>query len=149
MTEKRFKADNSAYEIWDNDGFLLSFDQSVDLLNELSTKCSQLEKENEELKQAYTQLKHRHSLLYDVCIDAECDRDSYCKDIASLEKENEQLKRQIAYHEKAIVDAINSVLELPSASIFLLNQWLDALEEYDSIEDMKNTFSEKIKELEE
>ena len=51
-----------------------------------------LSEENEQLKQAYSQLKHRHSLLHDVCIDAECDRDSYRKDIASLEKENEQLK---------------------------------------------------------
>ena len=55
----------------------------------------ELLKENEQLKQAYTQLKHRHSLLHDVCIDAECDRDSYRKDIASLEKENEQLKTTI------------------------------------------------------
>ena len=54
----------------------------------------ELEKENEQLQQAYTQLKHRHSLLHDVCIDAECDRDSYRKDIASLEKENEQLKQR-------------------------------------------------------
>ena len=52
-----------------------------------------LAEENEQLKQVYTQLKHRHSLLHDECIDAECDRDSYRKDIASLEKENEQLKK--------------------------------------------------------
>ena len=58
---------------------------SVDIEEELL-------KENEQLKQAYTQLKHRHSLLHDECIDAECDRDSYRKDIESLEKENEQLR---------------------------------------------------------
>ena len=61
---------------------------SVDIEEELL-------KENEQLKKAYAQLKHRHSLLHDVCIDAECDRDSYRKDIASLEKENEQLKQRI------------------------------------------------------
>lgn len=55
------------------------------LLNELND-------ENKELKQSYTKLKHRHSLLHDVCIEAECDRDSYQKDVSSLEKENEQLK---------------------------------------------------------
>ena len=44
MTEKRFKADNYNYEIWDNDEFLLSFDQTVDLLNQLND-------ENEQLKQ--------------------------------------------------------------------------------------------------
>ena len=54
-----------------------------------------LAEENEQLKQVYTQLKHRHSLLHDECIDAECDRDRYRKDIASLEKENEQLKQEI------------------------------------------------------
>ena len=67
---------------------------SVDIEEELL-------KENEQLKQAYTQLKHRHSLLHDVCIDAECDRDSYRKDIVSLEEENEQLKEQNADWETA------------------------------------------------
>jgi chromosome segregation ATPase len=73
---------NSRYYIGDK-GIAQSL---CDLLNELA-------EENEELKQAYAQLKHRHSLLHDECIDAECDRDSYRKDIASLEKENEQLKQ--------------------------------------------------------
>lgn len=44
MTEKRFKADNYYFEIWDNDGILLSFDQTVNLLNQLND-------ENEQLKQ--------------------------------------------------------------------------------------------------
>ena len=65
--------------------------QNVDELLSVNIE-EELLKENEQLKQAYAQLKHRHSLLHDVCIDAECDRDSYRKDIASLEKENEQLK---------------------------------------------------------
>ena len=51
MTEKRFKADNYSFEIWDNDEFLLSFDKTVDLLNQLND-------ENEQLKVEINQLKH-------------------------------------------------------------------------------------------
>lgn len=69
--------------------------------------------------------------------------------VTALEKENKRLKEQIEYQEEGIVDAIDSLMELPSATIYLLKQWIDAFEEYDSIEDMKNTFSERIKELEE
>ena len=50
MTEKRFKADKY-FEIWDNDDFLLSFDQTVDLLNQLNDENEQLKKENKELRQ--------------------------------------------------------------------------------------------------
>ena len=69
--------------------------EDINELSVIAMKYKALEKENEQLKKAYAQLKHRHSLLHDVCIDAECDRDSYRKDIASLEKENEQLKQRI------------------------------------------------------
>lgn len=61
-------------------------DMLVELLNTLH-------EENERLKQSYIQLEHRHSLLHDECLDVECDRDSYHKDVLSLEKENEKLKR--------------------------------------------------------
>ena len=44
MTENRFKADKYNFEIWDNGDFLLSFDQTIDLLNSLND-------ENEQLKQ--------------------------------------------------------------------------------------------------
>ena len=71
--------------------------QNIDELLSVNVEEELLE-ENKQLKQAYTQLKHRHSLLHDECIDAECDRDSYRKDIASLEKENEQLKKDIEYY---------------------------------------------------
>ena len=64
-------------------------------------------------------------------------------------KENERLKEQIEYQEEGVIDAIDSLMELPSATIYLLKQWIDALEEFDSIEDIKNTFSKRIKELEE
>lgn len=62
----------------------------LEVMNGLDKKNQQLKEENEELKQAYQTLKHRHSLLHDICIEAECDRDSLKKDVISLEKENEQ-----------------------------------------------------------
>lgn len=78
----------------------------------------ELEKENEELKKEYNKLKHRHSLLHDVCIEAECDRDSYHKDVVSLEKENEQLKLQLDYLQSSITEAINhSKTELEQKSL--------------------------------
>ena len=113
MTAKRFKEIypdiiRSNYCFTDN-GEPIGDNEVCDLLNEQHETIQRLNQnidellsvnvekelfeENEQLKQAYTQLKHRHSLLHDVCIDAECDRDSYRKDIASLEKENEQLKQ--------------------------------------------------------
>ena len=77
------------------------------------------------------------------------DADGVADVLNDYEKENKHLKRQIECQEEGIVDAIDSLMELPSATIYLLKQWIDAFEEYDSIEDMKNTFSERIKELEE
>lgn len=65
----------------------------LEVMNGLDKKNQQLKEENEELKEAINILKHRHSLLHDVCIEAECDRDGYHKDVISLEKENEQLKQ--------------------------------------------------------
>ena len=114
-TEKRFELiweTDEMCNVFDNDlnvNSTISVEDVVDLLNEQHETIQRLNRnidellsvnvekelfeENEQLKKAYTQLKHRHSLLHDVCIDAECDRDSYRKDIASLEKENEQLKQ--------------------------------------------------------
>ena len=64
-----------------------SFDEGNEIIGEL-------QKENEELKQVYDKLRHRHSLLYDMYNDVECERDSLKKDVSSLEKENEQLKKE-------------------------------------------------------
>ncbi len=50
MTEKRFKADKYYFEIWDNDEFLLSFDQVVDLLNQLNNENEQLKAKNDGLE---------------------------------------------------------------------------------------------------
>ena len=74
----------------------------------------QLGKENKRLKQIYSQLKHRHSLLHDECIDAECDRDRYRKDISSLEKENEQLKCENKNLKAILNDFINILNRLQS-----------------------------------
>ena len=109
MTAERFMIDDAGELIdLNNHKFINYGEECCNLLNEQHETIERLKqnitellsvdieeellKENEQLKKAYAQLKHRHSLLHDVCIDAECDRDSYRKDIASLEKENEQLK---------------------------------------------------------
>ena len=44
MAEKRFKADKYYFEIWDNDEFLLSFDQTVNLLNQLNDENNKINK---------------------------------------------------------------------------------------------------------
>ena len=103
----------------------------MDSNHRLKAKCGLMEKEierlseeNDKLKQSYIQLKHRHSLLHDVCLDAECDRDGYHKDVLSLEKENEQLKSTIKevtellsdevdlFSDKATEHDINAYVEL-------------------------------------
>ena len=45
MTEKRFEADKYNFEIWENGDVLLSFDQTVDLLNQLNDENEHLQKE--------------------------------------------------------------------------------------------------------
>lgn len=103
----------------------------MDSNHRLKAKCGLMEKEierlseeNDKLKQSYIQLEHRHSLLHDVCLDAECDRDGYHKDVLSLEKENEQLKSTIKevtellsdevdlFSDKATEHDINAYVEL-------------------------------------
>lgn len=73
----------------------------------IEKRADKVWEENEQLKKEYNKLKHRHSLLHDVCIEAECDRDRYHKDVLSLEKENEQLKEKI----KALEDANTGLVE--------------------------------------
>ena len=70
-----------------------SYDVFADSMSstEIIDKLNELTNENEQLKQTYQTLKHRHSLLHDECLEAECDRDSLKKDVISLEKENENL----------------------------------------------------------
>lgn len=82
-------------------------------------------------------------------MDNELEANSICECFNALHEENKALKQQLEYEQEVIVNAIDSLMDLPSASMYLFKQWLDVLENYDSIEDMKNTFSERIKELEE
>ena len=53
MSEKRFTLDDGL--IWDNGE---ECEDVVDLLNELATKCSKLEKENERLKSKLSDTRH-------------------------------------------------------------------------------------------
>ena len=104
MTEKRFKSENikfssfivdlnSATSKGANTTKYKSYDTNTEKkCDELTDLLNRLNNENEQLKKGYKKLKDRHSLLHDVCIEAECDRDRYHKDVVSLEKENEQLK---------------------------------------------------------
>ena len=69
-------------------------------LRMVEKRADKVYEENEQLKQSYIQLKHRHSLLHDECLDAECDRDGYHKDVLSLEKENEELKKELVEFKK-------------------------------------------------
>ena len=97
VENKRFKLkyineQHISANLYDNKTFIGAIGIGEELIVELLNGLSE---ENEKLKQSYIQLKHRHSLLHDVCLDAECDRDGYHKDVLSLEKENEQLKSEI------------------------------------------------------
>lgn len=91
MTEKRF----IGYFVGDT---LVSIKDTVTnkRLNilQIVEVANKISDENEQLKQAYQTLKHRHSLLHDECLETECDRDSLKKDVISLEKENGQLKKE-------------------------------------------------------
>ena len=121
MTEKRvtvdfdsesYYLDGEYWESWDNFGEEMAdaINKLLEELNDendvhkqqLKTKyivnkqyeeLQKVKEENEQLKQEYLKLKHRHSLLHDECLDAECEKDSLKKDVESLEKENEQLKQ--------------------------------------------------------
>lgn len=96
MTKKRFINDVDNGKLYDTKGemYTIHYDDRVDFYS-LWEFLNKLNDENEQLKQAYQTLKSRHSLLHDECLEAECDRDSLKKDVISLEKENEQLKKKI------------------------------------------------------
>ena len=102
VTEKRFGMyQNTLYD----DGNILNPFNAMKLLNSFDKENTKLKEENKELKRSYTQLRHRHSLLHDVCLDAECERDSLKKDVESLEKENEQLKHRVEFF-KALAEGV-------------------------------------------
>jgi len=118
MTEKRYIEGVKGfddYDAWDNETeHGLSHSEVVNELNRLS-------EENEQLKQAYQTLKHRHSLLHDECLEAECDRDSLKKDVISLEKENEQLKEELGSFEQVnftdLYDGSRTVLYMKKENV--------------------------------
>lgn len=115
MTEKRFYTDGRCVmqkgEVWVVAEGEHSADVIATALNELIEERNKLQfdynmevlkkdKEIKQLEEAYLTLKHRHSLLHDECLEAECDRDSLKKDVISLEKENEQLKQELESFEQ-------------------------------------------------
>lgn len=81
------------------------YDGSKYWSDKATEKIKALEKENEQLKQAYQKLEHRHSLLHDECLDAECERDGLKKDVESLEEENEYLKTKVDFYKDFQKDA--------------------------------------------
>ena len=92
MTEKRFKADKYYFEIWDNDEFLLSFDQTVDLLNQLNDENEQLQSELNECNRIKTKRTKRMKNQRKALNDMQEALWGYKGDIKSLKRENEQLK---------------------------------------------------------
>ena len=139
MTEERFILVKCIENQWGIIDYSLEDVDQLILIHTNKTKVSiivnelnRLNEENEQLKQAYTQLKHRHSLLHDECIDAECDRDRYRKDISSLEKENEQLKSS-----DTITDLETEIMNLKA----ILNDFINILNRLQSNPNDKQTLS--------
>ena len=145
MTKKRFTAIPETVSYKDNlTGERLCPKREKDYYAVLN-KMNKLSEENEQLKQEYQKLKHRHSLLHDVCLDTECERDSLKKDVESLEKDNEQLKsnnnrlvnetaRIVAEHQRKVLDLIDKSLEKDKQYYEMsyedyLNGRIEALEE--------------------
>lgn len=103
MTEnKRFKLHIEWYNKEKTDGEATLYErgqplgviESMEDARLIRNILNELYDENEELKQAYVKLKHYHSNLHDECIELECDKDRYYNDVLTLEKENEQLKKE-------------------------------------------------------
>lgn len=72
MTEKQYRLNKWGTRLLKNNRPLFDWtnesDEIVDLLNKLNDK-------NEQLKQSYTKLKHRHGLLHDECLELEIKND--------------------------------------------------------------------------
>ena len=101
-------------------GDCLDGEEIVDILNQLSD-------ENEQLKQEYTKLKHKHSLLHDECLDAECDKDRYYKDMLSLEEENEELKQ----FKTKVFDLLDEKIKEEEYSAMIISDVLHLNEDYE------------------
>ena len=119
MTEKWFTIklqDDNYFGVVDNySADKVNVVNGIRTENEAEWLCDLLNKlncENEQLKQLYTELKYRHSLLHDMCIEVECDRDRYQNDVFSLEKENEQLKSQREDFKRALAEKDREIMKL-------------------------------------
>ena len=107
MTAKRFTTKNiicSNYCVWDNNGKPYGNDEVVELLNELH-------EENENLKQANSQL-------------AKVNREGV-KKVQKLAKENEQLKKQLQSEHQMLQNAI--LLERTRMGKNSLKQYKEAI----------------------
>ena len=99
MTEKRFVADNE-YVMQDNQVWVVcggehsadvvatALNELIDENVELDTKCSQLEKENEELKKERNYFERKKCEYWNEYNHAHLDR-------INLEEENEKLKKEL------------------------------------------------------
>lgn len=105
---------------------------------------NELADEIEQLKQAYTQLKHRHSLLHDECIDAECDRDRYHKDVVSLEKENEQLKEEVKSLREHFIYLIGTALEDKECRKIYAEGLLEIFDDCNGLNEAKSKIKEYL-----
>lgn len=112
MTEKRLIVRDGDYAWVDTvTDTVIEVEDAFDLVNTLHEENKELKKQREEVfirerntKNELRELKHKHSLLHDECLDAECDRDSYQKDVSLLEKENEDLKKLLEAYRKSVAD---------------------------------------------
>lgn len=77
---------------------------SGDVKKEYYRREKLLKAENDQLKQEYQKLKHRHSLLHDMCCDLECDCSGLRKDVESLEAENKRLKQKCQELRNDLID---------------------------------------------
>lgn len=121
-THQEYCSEDSIPFVEVNNLFHMSDEQVVEVLNKFYN-------ENVELKQAYNKLKCYHSNLYDEFHDIEFNKDRYYKDVLSLEKENEQLKKEL----KKYTDAFDC-----SQCRFQNYDWFDDGDEFEVCEKGNN-----------
>ncbi len=89
MNEKRFMLDDAGELIDKETAQFIEYGEKVcDLLNELATKCSQLKKENEQLKSFVEYEKRQHKHWKRECLEN-------IKEIGQLKREIVQLKGDV------------------------------------------------------
>lgn len=130
MSEKRFEVDvDHLLLVWDTEkNKRLEIEDIVDLLNELSTNCIQLQEENEQLKQEIKQ--------YWKC------RDKWKQEAKELKEENEQLKAKV----KRLQDIVTRTEEEKEHYADLYNECRKKLEccEYEHFLNELDEIHEKV-----